>query len=52
MAALGAHQDDFLLRVAPMRDGSFADVVVFSVSDSEWRSVKGALLKKLSDVTR
>lgn len=52
MAALGAHQDGFLRRVVPMKDGTFADVVVFSVSDSEWPSVKGALLKRLSGVTR
>lgn len=47
MAALGAQQDGFLRRVIPMADGSFADVVVFSVADSEWPHVKARLIDSL-----
>jgi RimJ/RimL family protein N-acetyltransferase len=47
VTALGAQQDGFLRRVIPMKDGTFADVVVFSVADSEWPSVKERLVKSL-----
>lgn len=47
VAALGAQQDGFLRRVIPMNDGTFGDVVVFSVADSEWPLVKGRLVSSL-----
>jgi N-acetyltransferase len=43
VTALGAQQDGFLRRVIPMNDGTFGDVVVFSVADSEWPRVKERL---------
>jgi RimJ/RimL family protein N-acetyltransferase len=47
VTALGAHQDGFLRRVIPMNDGTFGDVVVFSVADSEWPVVKERLLQSV-----
>jgi RimJ/RimL family protein N-acetyltransferase len=47
VTALGAQQDGFLRRVIPMKDGTFADVAVFSVADSEWPAVKERLAKSL-----
>jgi N-acetyltransferase len=47
MTALGAQQDGCLRRVIPMQDGTFGDVVVFSVADSEWPSVKQGLMKSV-----
>ena len=47
MTRLGAHQDGSLRRVIPMKDGTFGDVIVFSVSDSEWPAVKGSIEAKL-----
>ena len=48
VTALGAQQDGFLRRVIPMKDGTFGDVVVFSVSDTEWPAVKDRLLKSVA----
>ena len=50
MTALGAQQDGFLRRVIPMSDGTFGDVVVFSVADSEWAPVKERLVRSLARV--
>lgn len=47
VTALGAQQDGFLRRVIPMNDGTFADVVVFSVADSEWPLIKARLQKSV-----
>jgi N-acetyltransferase len=47
VTALGAQQDGFLRRVIPMNDGTFGDVVVFSVADSEWPLVKERLVKSV-----
>ena len=47
VTALGAQQDGFLRRVIPMNDGTFGDVAVFSVADSEWPLVKERLLKSV-----
>jgi len=47
MTRLGAHQDGSLRRVIPMKDGTFGDVIVFSVSDEEWPTVRAALELKL-----
>jgi N-acetyltransferase len=47
VTALGAQQDGFLRRVIPMSDGTFGDVVVFSVADSEWPLVKQRLIKSV-----
>ena len=47
VTALGAQQDGFLRRVIPMNDGTFGDVVVFSVADSEWPVVKDRLIKSV-----
>lgn len=47
VTSLGARQDGFLRRIIPMNDGTFADVVVFSVADSEWPSVKERLVKSV-----
>ena len=47
VTALGAQQDGFLRRVIPMSDGTFGDVVVFSVADSEWPSVKARLVQSV-----
>ena len=44
---LGAREDGKLRRVVPMSDGAFADVVVFSVSDDEWASVKATIVERL-----
>lgn len=44
---LGAHRDGILRRVIPMKDGSFGDVVVFSVADDEWPSVKATISTRL-----
>lgn len=52
VTALGAQQDGFLRRVIPMKDGTFGDVVVFSVSDTEWPPVKERLLKSVSRLGR
>jgi RimJ/RimL family protein N-acetyltransferase len=45
VTALGAQQDGFLRRVIPMKNGTFADVAVFSVSDTEWPLIKNRLSK-------
>jgi len=47
MTRLGAHEDGSLRRVIPMKDGTFGDVIVFSVSDTEWPAVKKGLEAKL-----
>jgi RimJ/RimL family protein N-acetyltransferase len=47
VAGLGAREDGRLRRVIPMSDGSFGDVVVFSVSDDEWSSVKTNITTRL-----
>ena len=47
MTRLGAHQDGSLRRVIPMKDGTFGDVIVFSVSDTEWPAVRDGLELKL-----
>lgn len=52
MTRLGAHQDGSLRRVIPMKDGSFGDVIVFSVSDAEWPAVKDSIEAKLRKYAR
>jgi N-acetyltransferase len=47
MTRLGAHQDGSLRRVIPMKNGTFGDVIVFSVADAEWPAVKEGLEAKL-----
>jgi len=47
VAGLGAREDGKLRRVIPMSDGSFGDVVVFSISDDEWPSVKSHITNRL-----
>ncbi|MEJ2409633.1 MAG: GNAT family N-acetyltransferase [Novosphingobium sp.] len=52
VSGLGAHRDGMLRRVIPMGDGSFGDVVVFSVSDAEWPPVKETLLTRIEQRRR
>jgi RimJ/RimL family protein N-acetyltransferase len=47
VAALGAREDGMLRRVIPMGDGTFGDVIVFSVSNDEWPSVKDTITRRL-----
>jgi len=47
VTGLGAREDGKLRRVIPMSDGSFGDVVVFSVADDEWSSVKTNITHRL-----
>jgi RimJ/RimL family protein N-acetyltransferase len=47
VTGLSAREDGKLRRVIPMNDGSFGDVVVFSVSDDEWPSVKTHITARL-----
>jgi N-acetyltransferase len=47
VAALGAREDGMLRRVIPMSDGTFGDVIVFSVSNDEWPSVKDTIARRL-----
>ncbi len=48
VAGLGAREDGMLRRVIPMSDGTFGDVVVFSVSNDEWPSVKRHITARLN----
>lgn len=50
VTALGAQQDGFLRRVIPMDDGTFGDVAVFSVADSEWPAVKERLVQSVARI--
>jgi RimJ/RimL family protein N-acetyltransferase len=47
VGGMGAHRDGMLRRVIPMKDGAFGDVVVFSVADDEWPSVKETISLRL-----
>jgi RimJ/RimL family protein N-acetyltransferase len=47
VTGLGAREDGKLRRVIPMSDGSFGDVIVFSVSDDEWPSAKAQITSRL-----
>lgn len=47
IAALGAKQDGVLRNHDLWRDGSMRDVVVFSIIDSEWPTVRLSLTEKL-----
>lgn len=49
VTALGAREDGMLRRVIPMADGTFGDVIVFSVSDEEWPAVKATISTRLAD---
>jgi RimJ/RimL family protein N-acetyltransferase len=48
IARLGAKQDGVLRNHQRMPDGSYRDTVVFSIIESEWRTVKRHLQFKLS----
>jgi RimJ/RimL family protein N-acetyltransferase len=48
IARLGAKQDGVLRNHQRMPDGSFRDTVVFSIIESEWRTVKRHLQYKLN----
>jgi RimJ/RimL family protein N-acetyltransferase len=48
IARLGAKQDGILRNHMRMPDGSFRDTVVFSIIESEWRTVKRHLQHKLN----
>lgn len=48
VAALGAKQDGVLRNHDLWRDGTMRDVVVFSIIESEWPTVKLSLTEKLS----
>ncbi|TWB64362.1 GNAT family N-acetyltransferase [Nitrospirillum viridazoti] len=52
IAGLGARQDGMLRRVIPMGDGTFGDVVVFSVSNDEWPAVKSTMASRLESRRR
>jgi len=47
VAGLGAREDGRLRRVIPMSDGSFGDVIVFSVTNQEWPSVRTGIAERL-----
>lgn len=48
VARLGAKQDGILRNHDLWRDGTMRDLVVFSIIDSEWRTVKLSLEQKLA----
>jgi Acetyltransferases, including N-acetylases of ribosomal proteins len=47
IARLGAKQDGILRNHRRLADGTLRDTVVFSIIESEWPTVKSALLHKL-----
>lgn len=44
---LGAKKDGILRNHQILKDGSYRDTVVYSIIESEWKSVKANLLSKL-----
>lgn len=49
ISALGAREDGTLRKVIPMADGTFGDVILYSVSDDEWPTVKATVSNRLAN---